>query len=350
MGSKVSLENELTTQKLVCYYPLDSNIKWAYSENFNIYDLDVLTDFSRISSWLPVNIKTPIDIYFLEDEGTYKTRSLYTIQSDEMVVKPIENADDENLSDVFLIDIESKKSRIDNIYIFDIHETNLMYFRNLSGIKLRDYIRNIFEINIPEKYNKVFFRNVPHNILDEKDVVLSDDINENLGITLEDIVPQEYPFYFLHSTKDPENVIRKGKLCNYGQCNLESFDETTGKYLYPKLEMAKKWGIAPNPGIYMEYIDIDDILFQALVSNDLFRVKDISTRSFFYGETGFIFPIEEVFKYHVNIKDSQNFGHGKEVDLNNYYHLGGPSEIIVRANTLDISKASAYMSVFINRT
>lgn len=335
MGNKSFKEDTLISEKIVCYYPKNlDKIKYAYTEEVEVYDLDTHIINSNLEFWYPV-IKDNIEMYFLDSLETYKKKNLYRIQDSWSKFKVFENID--KPSYIEIVDIKSKNDKSEDIYVLELQEN----FIKIKNSTIRDFVYNNYKIKIPQRYTKIFIYRPYVYEKEEKDLTELSNINDDLGITLDDIIPNEYPFYFLHSTNNFKSILDSKKICNYKECDVDFFDEKTGEYLYPTTNIENKWGVVPKPGIYMEYIDVDDILFQTLVTDDLFRPKTLKTSSEIYGEIGFIYPLEEIFKYHVNVKGTQFYGKGDKVDLNDFYSLATENEIIVRANSIEIDKASA---------
>lgn len=339
------------------------NSHWVYCTKAPLLDLDktIPTKFSfyayMCSSFKPLSQD---NFYFINDLNANKLerRNLYNIQGNTLKVKPFDNIiideDSGKLSETFLITQESSKYKEDSndVFMFNIDGLSLFKFYDSCHDEKDKTLREIIEISfgekIPSVYSRICFITSKSPATEwettvvHKNLLLSEKINEDLGITLSDIVPKEYPFYFIHSTNYFDHIYATQKICNYGQCETEAFNEKTGKYLFPKLTVPTHASMQA-PGIYMEHLKLDTRFSLPLERDDLFRTIRYSS---YYGGIGFIFPLEEIFKYHVNIMGDQEFGYGKKVDLNDYYSLDRNSEIVVRANSIGLEKAIAVSVIF----
>jgi len=362
----VSEKAEVNRKKMICYAQTKDNIRnsrWVYCTESPLLDLDktIPKSFSFYGDVCGLFKKLSQDNFYFIDESNVKKlekRNLYVIQGDESKVKPFDNVVIENnnatLSETFLIEQESYqyKEDLDDVFLFNIDGLSLGLFYGIrfsdKGNTLREIIEKRVGKKIPSVYSRICFieSKIPsvewETDVVHKNLLLPEKINEDLGITLSDIIPKEYPFYFLHSTNYFDHIFVTKKICNYGQCETEAFNETTGKYLFPKLSVPTH-ASAQAPGIYMEHLKLDTRFSLPLEKNDLFRTIRYSSN---YGDIGFIFPLEEIFKYHVNIMGDQGFGYGRKVDLNDYYSLDRNSEIVIRANSIDLEKAIAVSVIF----
>ena len=333
----------------LCYFPKDSSPKWAFAESITLIDLDKPASWNQL--YYTEKDLSKYDIYFLRPmpENSFPTVPLYSIQGSSTLQKALpsdiklSDIDEEIYSSGDLIPAESKRLSMKNVYILEVKDSEIFY----NKATIRQNIKDVLNIKIPNNFEYIF---VWLNYNSEKTLTkltpenLPHDVNTNLGITINDIVPEEYPFHFLHSTNDFKSVLRTGRICNFGRCSVDFFDESTGEYLFPNIQV-NAYNPVPLPGIYMEYLDVSDLV-TPLAKESIFKVISIDTVATSFGPIGFIFPLEEVFKYHVNLKRGIYYGRGKNIDLKDFYSLGEKSEIIVRANYIEISKASALHVLF----
>lgn len=361
MGNKASrnfvVDIPLTQNVTLCYHREDSNSRWVYASEVMTFNLNSQTyggDSYDVLFRTYMSLRNDGYVsYCIDPNNSYENKPLYKIQNNGRLLKSFDHINvksDDYLSDIFLIDAKSKDAKIDNVFILELEDDydKIIKLFERSPKTLRQKIKDQMNIDVPLKFDNILLYlveedvNIPKTVrvMKEDDSKMPDNINNNLGITIKDIKPEEYPFYFLHSSNDFDLILKIGKICTFGKCDVNFFDEKTGKYLYPKVPISEHQSIRA-PGVYMEYLELGDFFMPPIGHNDIFRTKMLHTMSMAYGQLGFIFPLEEIFKYHVNVKKISRLGQAPDVDLMEYHLTGQRTEIIVRANSIDISKASA---------
>lgn len=261
------------------------------------------------------------------------------------------------LENLLMVDIKDMKNLIDlpmklkmfELYIDDVNKELMESLK--SEEKTVSQILN--ELNII--FNESQIESVSLVILGIQDSNIKFDYppidfsDENDG---KDIIPTdpyiqqriiEYkPYYFVHAAVDPIPILRSGELCVYGDCYTNFFD-SEGKYLYPPLDEKNK-SARCRPGIYMEMFNPASTGALPMSLDSPFKIyrhyEADWNFGFVYGEVGFIFPIEKIFRYRVSLYTNENFGMGQKMSFDDYCNIGG-GEILIKTNTISIDDATA---------
>ena len=127
MGNKVSVDEAISDNVSICYYPPNLEINWAYFEPVKLFNLDSFANVKKPRLLIHYSDKilnstednNSFEAYFIYSENQYPKRKLYSIQDNYKILKTFDNidvSDEENISDVELIDLNSRESKLNHIF------------------------------------------------------------------------------------------------------------------------------------------------------------------------------------------------------------------------------------------